>query len=169
MNKKSQEQRDAFYNLTATSIFNFLQENKDTYFNGGNVTNFKIDYDKRCKEKKIRSYQHIIGKHLWENNLLQFKGNRCIIKNNYTQKEFFEIIKNYNNRTNQGNKKAVSKRGIKRVVPKLKNEDLQPEQKSNLIPKEKFLDSMTTLEIINYLLKNRKILIKDDIIYTPVL
>jgi len=51
----------------------------------------------------------------------------------------------------------------------LKNEDLQPEQKSNLIPKEKFLDSMTTLEIINYLLKNRKILIKDDIIYTPVL
>jgi hypothetical protein len=132
MNTKTLEQREQFYKTTAASIYNFFQERKGLPFNGNCLSNFKMDYDSECKKKCIRAYRDQVAKFLSDNDSLVFKGNKCIVKINFREIEIFELIRDYNNRVNQGDKRAVSKRGIKKVVPKLDGN--QKENPRNLIP-----------------------------------
>jgi hypothetical protein len=149
---------------SAIQIFNFLSQEVQMGqpWPCANKTQFNVEYAKRCKSLGISAYKISIGKYLEDNDLLVFKGLKCILKGPLDEKEIFNRLKEYN-----ANQKRDYPRNpaISTNIRRKQFRSSGQESEKKLIPKYEFLNTMTTKEIVDYLKIERKIVIINDQIY----
>ena len=142
---------------SAKQIKNVLEKMKDVPYDRND---FMKHYIEKATEQKSPKYSTEIAKCLKDNNCFTTKGNRIIL----TTIPLIDVLKSAIEKALKTRKVSINK------IPKLKfsvdNNILSVE--NNLIPKKNFLDSISTIEIVNYLLNDRKIIIANDKFYAPL-
>lgn len=142
----------------AKQITNVLEKMKDVPYDR---SDFIKHYIEKSTQEKSPKYRTEIAKCLKENNCFTNRGNRIIL----TKIPSIDVL-------NCSIEKALkTRKGLVKKTPQLKysvNNNIASASESNLIPKKNFLDSISTKEIVNYLLNDRKIIIANNEIYAPV-
>lgn len=148
---------------SSKQIFDFFQSKP--IFTSQNLTKWRIEYKEKCHEKGISSYQTPISDFLVEKKFISFRDRSYSVINGFTLEDIVEVIRAFRVKNDAFNKKGdYKKTNIRRERVINKN---GVNEKSNLIQKNKFLESFTTYEIIEYLQINRKIIIVNNQFYIP--
>ena len=141
----------------AKQIKNVLEKMKDNSYNQRDFMKF---YLQKTNEENSPKYSTEIAKCLKDNNCFTPKGDKVTL----TTTPSIDVIKDAIEKAKKTRGKTIDK------IPQLKYSVKNSLIKSNvnLIPKINFLDSISTIEIIDYIRNNRGIIIVNDKFYEPI-